>query len=238
MVEYSIFTICTKNYRDAYEFTIDSWLRTSAEEIYIYTDDSTWKSNNDRIKIKKIFEPSKDWLTNVGRKSLVGQATRKISTECLLFLDIDCYLVNDLGYIFDEHDFDFAVTRFDEGRRRPPISSGIYFFHNTERNRKFFDDWAVDQKKVYKLGRGRTTYGCSYSQISFSNLLKKYSHQKKYKVINLDVLRYNRKTGKPHQKTSVIGGLKRKEIEVLHFYARTWRSKDSAEILSHLEVAK
>jgi len=38
-MRYSIFTICSKNYKDAYNFVIESWLRTKVEKIYVYTDD-------------------------------------------------------------------------------------------------------------------------------------------------------------------------------------------------------
>ena len=162
MAEYSIFSMCTKNYRDAYEFVIDSWLKTKARKIYIYTDDENWKSDNSRIKIIRLFDESDDWLVNVGRKFMVAKDVVKFNDELLMFIDIDCYFVNDVGYIFDKYDFDFAVTRLY--KMDTEINSGLYFFHNTKHNRKFIDDWNTDQKKNYKMGLGIKPYAGSYSQ--------------------------------------------------------------------------
>ncbi len=233
MAEYSIFSMCTKNYRDAYEFVIDSWLRTTAKNIYIYTDDKSWISDNDRIKIIKLFDESDDWLVNVGRKFMVAKDVVKFGDKLLMFIDIDCYFVNDIGYIFDKYDFDFAVTRLY--RRDTEINSGLYFFSNTEYNRTFINDWAEDQEKNYKLGLGIKPYAGSYSQFGFSNTLRRYDAQRTHKVIDLDPQRYHRKVGKPHQKHDAIEDIKQNKIEVLHFYARTWRKKESIEILSYLK---
>lgn len=232
MVGYSIFSVCTKNYRDAYEFSIDSWLRTGVKNIYIYTDDANWKSNNDRVKIIKLFDETDDWLTNIGRKVDAVRDVVRFGDERLIFMDIDCYLVNDIGYVFDVYDFDFAVTRLH--RTNIDVSSGIYFFLNTERNRKFIDAWGKEQKIVRGRGIGVKPFAGSYGQAGFSNVMRRYRDSKARKVIDLDVNRYNKKVGKPTQKASAIEDIKNKKVEVLHFYARTWRSPDTPEILSYL----
>lgn len=233
MAEYSIFTLCSKNYRDAYDFVIDTWLKTSAKYIYIYTDDETWKSDNDRIKIIKLFDESDDWLVNVGRKYQVVEDVVKFGDKSLMFIDIDCYIVNDVGYLFDENDFDFAVTRLYN--LETEINSGLYFFHNTEHNRTFINDWAMQQEKYYKMGIGVKPYAGSFSQMGFSDTLRRYNAQGTHKIMDLDPRIYHRKVGKPQQRDSAIEVIKQKKVEILHFYARTWRNADAVELLSYLD---
>ncbi len=233
MANYSIFTLCSKNYRDAYDFVIDSWLRTNAKNIYVYTDDPNWKSDNERVKIIKLFDKeSTDWLVNVARKYKVAGNAMKYGDEALMFLDIDCYIVNDIGYLFDKYDFDFAVTRLL--RKRIAINSGLYLFRNTKHNKRFVSDWAVEQERCYRMGKGRNPYESSHSQFGFSNVIRRYHSQGTHKVIDLDPLRYHRKTGKPTLVKATIEDLKQNKIEILHFYARTWRSKDANKILSYV----
>ena len=235
MVNYSIFTMCSKNYKDAYDFVIDSWLRTSVKNIYIYTDDPNWKSNNDRITIINLFDSiSNDWLVNTGRRVIAAKDFIKKAGERLVFLDIDCYLIRDIGHVFEDYDFDFAVTRLI--RPRIDVSAGVYFFYNTENNRKFFDEWHENQKLNYKRGKGVTAYQGSYAQLAFSNVIRGYHRTESHKVIDLDVDIYNRKTGKPPQIDSTIKDLKENKIEILHFYARTWRNKDVDKIIPYLNT--
>lgn len=236
MVNYSIFTMCSKNYRDAYNFVIDSWLRTSVKNIYVYTDDPDWKSNNDRITIiNNLFDSvTDDWLINTGRRVIAAKDVIKKAEEKLVFLDVDCYLVKDIGHIFEDYDFDFAVTRLTEPRI--DVSAGVYFFHNTENNRKFFDEWQESQKLNHKKGTGTTVYGSSYTQQAFSYVIRKYYNTKSHKIINLNAAVYNRKTGKPSIIDSTIEDLKENKIEILHFYARTWRNEDINKILPHLST--
>jgi hypothetical protein len=227
--------MCSKNYKDAYDFVIDSWLETSVENIYIYTDDPDWKSDNDRIIIINLFDSlTDDWLINTGRRVVAAKDVVKRLGERVIFLDIDCYLVKDVGHIFEDYDFDFAVTRLT----KPKIatSAGIYFFYNTERNRKFFDEWYESQKLNYKKRRGVVAHQGSYAQIAFSEVLRKYYKEKTYKVIDLDVDVYNRKAGKPPQTELILEDLKQNKLEVLHFYARTWRTKEVNRIIPYLNV--
>jgi len=235
MTNYSIFTMCSKNYKDAYDFVIDSWLRMSVKHIYIYTDDPDWKSNNDRITIINLFNHiTDDWLINTGRRVFAAQDVVKKAEERLIFLDIDCYLIRDIGHIFEDHSFDFAVTRLN--RQNISVSAGIYFLYNTEHNRKFFDDWYKEQKLNYEKGKGVVAYEGSYAQIAFSDIIRKYYRTGSHKVIDLDVDVYNRKAGKPQQTDLIIEDLKQNKIEVLHFYARTWRTKELDKILPYLNT--
>ena len=236
MSDYSIFTMCSKNYKDAYDFVIKSWLKSKAKYIYIYTDDPGWKSNNNRIIIINFFDKiTDDWLVNTGRRVIIGKDIIKFNNNRLVFLDIDCYLLNDIGYVFDEYDFDFAVTRLH--RKNIATSAGVYFFYNTEHNKRFFDDWFEKQNNNYKKRKGVVAYENSYAQRAFSDVLRKYYKEKTHVVIDLDVNKYNRKTGKPDQTNCTIEALKKNEVDILHFYARTWRDKKTVnKIFQYITV--
>ncbi len=130
MQPYSIITLCTKNYRQAYNFVIDSWLRTKAEKIYVYTDDPEWQSSNDRVEIVHCFKYSTDWLENVGKKVFACIDVIKYERthwHNAIFIDIDCYITAELGNIFN-NDFDIAATRVDEPRL--DTSTGFFCFRN------------------------------------------------------------------------------------------------------------
>lgn len=217
MQPYLIITLCTKNYRKAYDFVIDSWLRTDAERIYVYTDDSEWKSNNDRVEIVHYFIPSDDWLLNVGKKVFCCLAAIKIlDTDNFIFIDIDCYITAKLGDIFD-HDFDIAATRVDEPKL--DTSTGFFCFRNNERLRKFFLRWQADQETARRKRRG-VKEGCgAYEQIAFSELLRKMRKNGELKVLSLNADWYNRKT-----RLALINhqALKDKRLKVLHFYTKSF----------------
>jgi hypothetical protein len=55
MNKFTIFSICTENYKDAMEFVLSSWLRyNSIEKIYIYTDFDYNYTNNKVVILNKI----------------------------------------------------------------------------------------------------------------------------------------------------------------------------------------
>jgi len=214
-MSYCIYTICTKNFKDAYNFVIDSWLNnTIAEKIYIYTDDIDWVSNNYRIEIIPLFGACNDWLTSVNYKVTASKDVVKKPFEKLVFVDMDCYLTGDLEHVF-EQEFDFAVTRLNNPHPDVRVSTGIFFFHNTEKTKKLFDEWEELQKNVW--GKEKA---CSQSQNAFSMLIRQHHEIGDYNIIDLDVDIYNRKTS-----TKWLIDL-RKDIEktiVLHFYNTSYR---------------
>lgn len=236
MQPYSIITLCTKNYREAYNFVIDSWLRTKAERIYVYTDDSEWKSSNDRIEIVHYFRQSNDWLLNVGRKvNICLAAAHTIVKELhitlenkeelipryvfhnLIFIDIDCYITSELGDVFCS-DFDIAATRVDEPRL--DTSTGFFCFRNNSKIKKFFFQWQADQETVRRKRRGVKEWCSAYEQIAFSELIRKMRKKGDLKVLSLNADWYNRKT-----RLALINhdALKDHRLKVLHFYTGSFK---------------
>jgi len=136
---YVILSFCSRNYLDAFNFSIDSWLKTSADKIVIYTDFDL-KADSEKIKIVKYFNPSKDWLVNVGRKvSVSAHYCKHNDSEQVAFLDMDCYVVNDFGEVFSD-DYDLAVTRFFS-KRADTITSGVWFTHLNKQVVSFMEEW-------------------------------------------------------------------------------------------------
>lgn len=224
MQPYSIITLCTKNYREAYNFVIDSWLRTKAERIYVYTDDSEWKSNNDRIEIVHYFRPSNDWLLNVGKKVFccIDSIKRRQPVDNFIFLDIDCYIMQEVGSLFDYgYDVDIAATRVDEPRL--DTSTGFFCFRNNDIVKNFFLQWQADQETVRKNRRG-VKEGCgAYEQIAFSELLRKRRGSGDLKVLSLNADWYNCKT-----RLALINhdALKDPRLKVLHFYTKSFLDQE------------
>lgn len=220
MQPYSIITLCTKNYRDAYNFVIDSWLRTKAEKIHIYTDDSQWVSGNDRIEIVHYFSPSTDWLKNVGRKVCVCGDSLTEEASNIIFIDIDCYITAEIGDIFDR-DFDIAATRVNEPKL--DASTGFFCFRNNETIRNFFVDWQADQERVKCNRRGVAEWCSAYEQIAFSALLRRLIDVGMLDVLSLNADWYNRKT-----RTALINhdALKDPRLRVLHFYQASFRDQE------------
>ena len=71
-MNYCIYTICTKNFKDAYDFAIDSWLKnTTADKIYVYSD-YYWEPTDNRVEVIPILK-SGDWLQIVNYKVTVSK---------------------------------------------------------------------------------------------------------------------------------------------------------------------
>jgi hypothetical protein len=141
---FSIFTICTENYKDVLNLTIPSWLSfNSIECIYIYTD-FDYNINNSKVKIINILEKTSDWLRIVGFKSLVlSHFIKNNITENFAFIDIDCMFLKDVSEIFN-HEFDIAATRMNN---KKSANSGVWFCKNSEGLINFSQQWDDLQRK-------------------------------------------------------------------------------------------
>lgn len=219
-MDYDIFTICTKNFKDAYDFVIDSWLLTDVKKIYIYTDDKLWISKNNRVEIVSVLKETTDWMKIIGNKSMVCRDMLKFKHNTI-FLDIDCFLTDDLGHIFKQ-DFDFAVTRLITENPQLRVSTGIIFMKYNKKLFEFMNDWILKQELIEsKITRPIRT--CSYNQDAFSQLIRQYHKEKKYKIVEIDVKIYNRKM-KPGMEHTIFPELEK--IKVMHFYNTSYRNKD------------
>lgn len=224
MVNYSIFTICTENYRDAYNFVISSWLNnTKADKIYIYTDDNEWIVKEPRISLIKILDKSNDWLKIVTNKTIVFKHfLNNTKIENSIFIDMDCYIRKDLGHVF-EKDFDIAITRLEQ--LKIAVSTGVIFVRNKKKIKAFIEDWNNRQILLDSRKRKIKPRTCSNNQKAFSDLIRKFNSSKKLNVLDLDVDIYNKKA-KPKRVNDLIKQEKSgKRIIVLHFYNNSYRDK-------------
>lgn len=251
-IKYSIVSVCTYNYKDAFDFVIDSWLRSSAENIYIYTDTDKWKSDNDRVKIINIFNNSNDWVVNVGRKcKAIKHFINNFDKDNAVLFDIDCYIHKDVADLF-EKDFDLAISRIEKGRM---LSSGVIFIKNNERVRKFIDKWDKTQNKFFKYKKFTQKNRGAYDQKALHVITYKAIDDKSVKILpigyteysfkvkNLDEwLKYaNKKWSKKEvskrlseYKTKRAMNIRTKDVRVLHFYNNSYRDKNTVRTIFSL----
>ena len=111
-MDYDIVTYCSESYSKAFRFSIRSWVDNSrAKRFYIYTDSKNIYRKNSRITFTKLFEKNNNWLENIGRKNqAIEHYLNNTSQTNFAFIEIDCYILDDLSHIFKK-DFDIAVTR-------------------------------------------------------------------------------------------------------------------------------
>jgi len=229
MKPYHIFTICTKNYRDAYEFSIASWLSKAVEKVYVYTDDATWQSDNERVEIIPHFVESASWLINVGRKP--AAALHLLSTQPsltnIIFLDADCFVRHELGGMFEKK-FDFAPTLIEHA---DCISSGVWFFRNNATVVAMMERWKKVQRKNKKAGRGMSPHRTSYSQLALDTIVREHMAGGPAKIYLESSRFYNR--GISTQDTDwwsprgirlpLRGDLERDKVAILHFQGNEYR---------------
>lgn len=230
-----IYTICTHDYKDAYDLVIDSWLKkTSAYKILVYTD-KKWDSGKERVSIierlPEVRGSSDRWLSAVRWK-------RKLTEEVLgmmakgdsaVFMDIDCYLLGDIGDVFQK-DFDLAVTRLFTGRRLT-VSTGIFWFRKTDYMVHFMTSWERIEKilKSKKKDRARA---CSNNQRSFSDAARTFHRLGHMKIKDMNHGIWNRKFHKGHlERNDLMDQVRTKKIKVLHFYNNSYREPGFIEEL-------
>jgi hypothetical protein len=250
-MKYVIFTVCTANYKDAYDFVIDSWLKTDVSKILIYTDDPDWKSSNKRIEIIHLFKEKTDnWLKNTGRRAF---ATKDVlenkQYNNVIFLDIDCYLLKDFEHVF-WNNFDIGVVRFEDGKN---ISAGMFFIKKNNKTKDFGQAWINEQEKCHLKKRGTSPKAyyknsplgrpknSSYAQLGFNDLIR--SNCDYYNILKLSFDKYSLKVTNVHdpvyhkynkfltksQKDKELKTIQKKlekqNICGLHFYNTSYRNK-------------
>jgi hypothetical protein len=245
--KYAIISYCSFNYKDAFDFVIKTWLSTDVDKIYIYTDDDKWKSDNERIEIIKFFEPSTDWVINVGRKGkIVHDFTHRHDYKKYILLDVDCYLLQNLGGLFNE-DFDVAISRVAKGQM---VSSGIMFINKTKESVTFVDGWMKEQNRLFKNKKYRRPHKSSYNQKSLDNVTHKAMKDKTTKVLPISYTEYSfkvkdldkfrqdykkkyppkemkRRTDRYNKKQKAA--VKENDIKVLHFYNNSYRNSKTVK---------
>lgn len=220
MNNFSIYTICTENYKDAIDFLLPSWLRLkSVDKIYIYTDfDLSY--DNERVVVLNKINKTDDWLKIVGLKSiLLDDFLSFYNEKYFAFIDIDCYIVKDVSSIFDK-DFDVAATRMNS---KKVANSGVWFCKNTENTKRFANEWMNLQKEYKNKKIGVKKHNSSYSQRSFSFILhREYKNKTYLNVLPVDVNKYN------YEDDDVdkwVNDIIKHNPYILHFKGRRWRDK-------------
>jgi len=226
--DYAIVSLCSWFYQDAYKFVLPSWLKTSASEIFVYTSIELEKYS--RVKFRKIRLPSRNWLENVQYKiDIIEDSLEQIESDNIVFLDIDCYLLSDLGHVFNR-DFDLAVTTHSSGNNHWPeqltkeythYSSGVIFMKKSDVVERFIDEWRAMQNilsKEYLLGKWKSG---SPNERSLTRLLNENPV-----ALPLPLNPYNFKVTdllRLEKYDEIITALKNKEPKILHFFRYSYK---------------
>jgi len=217
-----IFAYCSKNYKDAFDFVVPSWIKIpSVSKITVYTDwDYDYK--HDKVEIIKMFEPSSDWIVGTGRRLDVIKHysyVNKGSKKYVLFLDIDCYIVRDINEVF-QYDFDIAITRLksDESHANKTATAGLWFARLSTGYYNFIEEWFKVAKELKKKKVGLRKHYISYVQYSFTEVARRST--KDYNVLPIDENIYNSE----HSDISKwFSKIKKFKPKILHFKGRRFR---------------
>lgn len=222
---FEIFAYCSKNYEDAYKFVINSYTKPeNVTKVTIYTD---WdlKSDNPKVEIKHMFEPSDNWIVGTGRRLDVIKDYSNLNrgqVKNVLFLDIDCYLVKDVSEIFSRPDYDIAITRLFSGNRyaNKTATAGLWFAKLTPGYYNFIEDWFNRAADLKAKGHGVVDHHISYVQYSFTDVARAATNR--YSVLPIDEKVYNSEHSNERDWYNLIRQYKPK---ILHFKGRRFRDQ-------------
>ena len=218
-MNYNIFSICTENYKDAFDFAIGSWIKNTSADITIYSD-AKWKSPDPRVTIKSVFAKSNDWGTNICRKCEASIAAINDGGKNLAFVDMDCYLRGDLGHVFNES-FDLAATKLE---RKGNVSTGVFFLRNNGKSLKFMKAWELEVKALKNFGdRSKKPL----DQVTFSKVIDNLKSG--MKIIDVGAEKYNRKISDTKRTSKQVKMLQSDDPLVLHFYNKSYLSKSNVQ---------
>ena len=190
---YSIVTYCSNNYFLKLQKTIKSWNdQKSVENIFIYTDDvnqvDKYKCRiSNKIKFIKLFDDDSTCFgVSCARKAeSLKYFIDNNKFENLLLLDIDCLIVKDINFLFED-DFIVAATIYPEVRdkyKTNNISSGFVALKNNDLSVDFVNQWIKRQKQ---LGQAPCRDQKALSQL-ITDLYKNHNDIYKIKLLNSNV---------------------------------------------------
>jgi hypothetical protein len=219
---FEIFAYCSENYKDAFSFVMPSWTKLdSVSKVTVYTDwDFTY--DDPKVEVIKMFDPSDDWLIGTGRRLDVIKRfsyENKGTAKQILFLDIDCYIVNDVLEVFD-YQFDIAISRLKslEGHAHGTATAGLWFARLSPGYYEFIDKWFIRAQQLKLKRKGVTKHYISYVQYSFTDIAK--SKLDKTIIYPIDENIYNSE----HSNTNKwIQNVKKYNPKILHFKGRRFR---------------
>ena len=220
--EIEIFAYCSKNYKDAFDFVVPSWIAIpSVKKITVYTDwDYDYK--HEKVEIIHMFEPDTDWIVGTGRRLDVIKHysdANKGSKKYVLFLDIDCYIVRDVKEVF-QYSFDIAITRLksDESHANKTATAGLWFARLSTGYYNFIEEWFKIAKELKRKKIGLRKHYISYVQYSFTKAARKITDD--YNVLAIDENIYNSE----HSTLSKwYDKIKKFKPSILHFKGRRFR---------------
>ncbi len=221
---FEIFAYCSKNYEDAFNFVIDSWIAlSSVTKITIYTD---WdlKYDNDKVEIIHKFEPSTDWIIGTSRRLEVIKDfsdKNKGAIKNILFLDIDCYIVKDVSEVFDWK-FDIAISRLNskELHANQTATAGLWFARLTPGYYNFINTWFAEARKLKQHKIGLIAHKISYVQYSFTNVARRSNVN--YNVLPIDENIYN---SEHTVSKKWLENIIKYKPKILHYKGRRFRDK-------------
>lgn len=220
--KFSIFTICTENYKECALKTIPSWVKqNNVERIYVYTDFNL-EYDSQKVIVLPIIEKTTDWIKIVGMKCKVLKNITKmtIENEKLAFIDIDCVIKDDISEVF-ENKFDIAVTRFS---KKNTINSGVWFVINNDNVKKLAEEWENLQNIYFERKNGVKARYSSYSQKSLSEIVHQQYDNKTYlTVLPLSSRKYNHEAD---NEISWAKTVKRDNPKIIHFKGCKWKNED------------
>jgi len=224
--KFEIFAYCSKNYKDAYDFVIDSWANlNNVTRITIYTD-WDFHPNKNKVNTIQLFEKESDnWLVGTGRRLDVIRHfsdLNKNESKNILFLDIDCFISDDPSEVFS-YDFDIAISRLgnNSGRySKQTATAGLWFAKLTPGYYNFINDWLVLAERFKKQKKGVTDFKISYVQYSFTDVARKKTNN--YKILPIDENVYNNEDSALDKWYNKI---RRYKPKILHYKGRRFRDK-------------
>ena len=194
--EYEIFAYCSENYKDAYDFVIGSWLRPNVTKVTMYTD-FDFKPKDSRVEVIPMFKgnKSKQWIVGTGRRlDIINDFSKRNynSNKNVLFLDIDCYITDDISHVFSKQ-FDIGITRLfsNESHTCSTATAGLWFARMNKNYQKFIDDWTIKANEYKRKRRGIREHHISYVQYSFTDVARLGLKTKKYDILAIDENFYN-----------------------------------------------
>lgn len=173
---FEILAYCSKNYIDAYNFTINSWTKLdTCDKVHLYTD---WQftPDNPKVEVTKFFTNCNcNWVTGCARRlDVIKDFSEKYknSGKNIIFMDMDCYMKSDVSEVFDR-DFDIAITRLysKEKYTEGTASDSMWFAKMTPGYTEFIDAWVklADEMKYKQDTASRTIL---YTQYAFNKVAR------------------------------------------------------------------
>lgn len=233
---FEIVTYCSNTYVPCLNKTIGSWISSGTKKIHIYTDKNSTCFDvscylNENIHVYAIQDPSNDRSINCKRKFYaLENCLNHTEEQCVLLLDVDCFITGSLSSMCDEY-VDIAVTTRKESKKSNDISAGFILVQKNKCTKQFMRELcrAIENDD-----------GPSADQSNLTRLLKQ---AKFLSDLHLDYKEYNF-----YPDTNSVGHITKwkkhiaqysKSIKVIHFAHGLWKdTKLFNEILESLNNGK